>query len=61
MVKIRKDSIADSIGRLQVDDEIVKWNGKLLRGLTYDEVYSIVSNSQQDFSQIDLVVERIVE
>jgi regulating synaptic membrane exocytosis protein 2 len=61
VVKIRKDSIADSIGRLQVDDEIVKWNGKLLRGLTYDEVYSIVSNSQQDFSQIDLVVERIVE
>ena len=60
IVKVKKDSVSDSIGRLQVGDEIVKWNGKLLRGLTYDEVYSIMSQSKQD-NQIELVVERLVE
>ncbi|CAF0795571.1 unnamed protein product [Brachionus calyciflorus] len=59
IVKVKKDSIADTIGRLQVEDEIVKWNGKLLRGLSFDEVYSIINKSKQD-SQIELIVERIL-
>ena len=46
VVKLRKDSIADTIGRLQLYDEVVKWNGKLLRGLTFDEVYSIITKTQ---------------
>lgn len=57
IVKLKKDSIADTVGRLQVNDEIVKWNGKLLRGLSFDEVYSIINKSKQD-AQIDLIVER---
>ena len=70
VAKVRKNSIADTIGRLQIDDEIVKWNGKLLRGLTYDEVYSLISNYQlsggdgnedSQNNQIELIVERLIE
>lgn len=60
VVKVRKDSVGDSVGRLQVDDEIVKWNGKLLRGLTYDEVYSLLTKSRSD-NQVELSVERLIE
>lgn len=60
VVKVKKDSIADTLGRLQAGDEVIKWNGKLLRGLTFDEVYSIMSKSKQD-SQIELIVERSIE
>ena len=60
VVKLRKDSIADTIGRLQLYDEVVKWNGKLLRGLAFDEVYSIITKTQQD-NQVELIVERLIE
>ena len=57
IIKLKQDSIAETIGRLQVNDEIIKWNGKLLRGLSFDEVYSIINKSKQE-AQIDLIVER---
>lgn len=60
IVKIKKNSVADTVGGLQLGDEVIKWNGKLLRGLTYDEVYSIMSKSKND-SQVELVVERPIE
>ena len=60
VVKVRKDSVSDTIGRLQVGDEIVKWNGKLLRGLAYDEVYAIMTKTKQE-NQIELVAERLNE
>lgn len=60
IVKVRQGSTADLVGGLQVGDEVVKWNRASLRGLTYDEVYSIMSKSRQ-LEQVELVVERILE
>jgi len=59
-VKVKQGSAADLVGRLQAGDEVVKWNRASLRGLTYDEVYSIMSKSKHDL-QVELVVERILE
>ena len=60
VVKIKKDSLSDLIGRLQVGDEVITWNGKSLRGLTYDQVYSIMNKSKDDTS-VELTVERSIE
>ena len=60
VVHVRKDSVADTIGRLQAGDELIKWNDTLLHGLTFDEVYAVMLNSKND-SQIELVVERTLE
>ena len=60
IVKVRCGSAADVVGRLQVGDEVVKWNRTSLRGLTYDEVYSIMNKSRSDL-QVELVVERLLE
>ncbi len=60
VVKVKSDSIADTVGRIQIGDEVLKWNGISLRGLTYDEVFSITSKSRMD-QQIELVIERLKE
>ena len=60
VVKVKKDSISDTVGRLQAGDEVVKWNGKCLRGLTYDEVFSLMNKSKHD-NEVELDVERIIE
>jgi C-terminal processing protease CtpA/Prc len=60
VVKIKKNSISDTIGRLQVGDEVTTWNGKPMRGLTYDQVYSILNKSKED-STVELTVERPIE
>ena len=60
VVKIRKDSISETVGKFQVGDEILKWNGHYLRGLTYDEVYAVMSRSRQDL-QVEIFAERLME
>lgn len=60
VVKIKKDSLADTVGRLQVGDEILKWNGHELRGLAYDEVYAIMTQSKKDM-QVELCAKRLME
>lgn len=60
VIKVRKDSVAEALGRLQVGDEIVKWNGNLLRGLAYDEVYALMAQANQD-AQVELCAERLMQ
>ena len=60
VMKVRKESVADTVGRLQVGDEIVKWNGNALRGLAYDEVYALMAQSHQD-AQVEVCAERLME
>lgn len=60
IVKIKKDSISDTVGRLQVGDEVITWNGKSMRGLSYDQVYSILNKSKEEMT-VELTVERPIE
>ncbi|XP_064480180.1 regulating synaptic membrane exocytosis protein 2-like isoform X2 [Ornithodoros turicata] len=55
--KVKKGSIADTIGHLRPGDEVLEWNGRSLQGKTYEEVYDIISESRQDV-QVELVVSR---
>ena len=57
IVKLKKDSLSEKVGHLRIGDEIVEWNGHVLRGLTNDQVLTIVSNSKHD-EEIHLLVER---
>ncbi len=57
---VRKDSVADTVGRLQAGDEIVKWNDTLLRGLSHEQVHAVLVRSKNE-TQIELVVERTLE
>lgn len=40
-------------------DEVVEWNGRSLRGLTFEDVYDIIFESKSD-PQVELKVERPV-
>jgi hypothetical protein len=57
---VKKGSVADITGGLQADDEIIKLNGRPLRGLTEEQVSSIVNKSRQhpQSGQFELVLER---
>jgi C-terminal processing protease CtpA/Prc len=60
VVRVQKDSMSDTMGRLQAGDEIIKWNETLLRGLTFDQVYAVMRSTKRE-PQIELVVERTLE
>lgn len=55
--KVKKGSIADTIGRLRPQDEVLEWNGVSLRGKTYDEVHDIIADSKHH-SKIELLIAR---
>lgn len=55
--KIKKGSIADTVGRLRAFDEVLEWNGRSLRHKTYEEVYDIIAESKQE-PQVELIVSR---
>ena len=60
VIKVKKNSVADRQGQVQVGDEVVEWNGQVLRGLTYDQVFQIMQQSKYDH-QVELVIERPIE
>jgi C-terminal processing protease CtpA/Prc len=60
ITSVKKGSAADTSGRLRPGDEILKWNGKLLRGLNGVQVNNIIAQTKSD-TQVELVVERPVE
>jgi hypothetical protein len=60
IVHVKKNSVSDTQGRLQAGDEIVKWNQKQLRGMSYEQAHAIINQSKND-AQIELVVERHLE
>ncbi|GFR83192.1 regulating synaptic membrane exocytosis protein 2 [Elysia marginata] len=57
ITKVKKGSIADTVGHLRPGDEVVEWNGRSLQGATYEEVYDIILESKQE-PQVELIVHR---
>lgn len=57
--KVKKGSIADTVGRLRPGDEVLEWNGRSLQGKTYEEVYDIIAESKQE-AQVELIVSRYI-
>ncbi|XP_054477404.1 regulating synaptic membrane exocytosis protein 2 isoform X17 [Anoplopoma fimbria] len=57
ITKVRKGSLADTVGHLRPGDQVLEWNGKLLQGATFKEVYNIILDSKPE-PQVELVVSR---
>ena len=43
-----------------VGDEVLEWNGRNLKGLTFEDVYEIIMETKQD-PQVELIVQRNLE
>ncbi|XP_061418244.1 regulating synaptic membrane exocytosis protein 2-like isoform X17 [Lethenteron reissneri] len=57
ITKVKRGSLADIMGRLQAGDEVLEWNGRLLRGASFEEVYNIILQSKPS-PQVELLVAR---
>uniref|UniRef100_A0A0L8FHV0 Regulating synaptic membrane exocytosis protein 2 n=1 Tax=Octopus bimaculoides TaxID=37653 RepID=A0A0L8FHV0_OCTBM len=57
ITKVKKGSIADTVGHLRAGDEVVEWNGRSLREATFEEVYDIIFETKHE-PQVELIVHR---
>ncbi|XP_075681985.1 regulating synaptic membrane exocytosis protein 2 isoform X28 [Rhinoderma darwinii] len=57
ITKVKKGSLADTVGRLRPGDEVLEWNGRILQGATFEEVYNIILESKPE-AQVELLVSR---
>ncbi|XP_021118433.1 regulating synaptic membrane exocytosis protein 2 isoform X22 [Heterocephalus glaber] len=57
ITKVKKGSLADTVGHLRPGDEVLEWSGRLLQGATFEEVYNIILESKPE-PQVELVVSR---
>ncbi|TNN11087.1 Regulating synaptic membrane exocytosis protein, partial [Schistosoma japonicum] len=57
VTQIKPGSPADIVGHLRPGDEILEWNGQLLRGLSADEVSEIIYQSKNEL-QMELLAQR---
>ncbi|XP_048880933.1 regulating synaptic membrane exocytosis protein 2 isoform X26 [Brienomyrus brachyistius] len=57
ITKVKKGSLADTVGHLRPGDQVLEWNGRLLEGATFKEVYNIILDSKPE-AQVELVVSR---
>ncbi|XP_037389908.1 regulating synaptic membrane exocytosis protein 2 isoform X30 [Pygocentrus nattereri] len=57
ITKVRKGSLADTVGHLRPGDQVLEWNGRNLQGATFKEVYNIILESKPE-PQVELVVSR---
>ncbi|XP_058689009.1 regulating synaptic membrane exocytosis protein 2 isoform X3 [Poecile atricapillus] len=57
ITKVKKGSLADTVGHLRPGDEVLEWNGRILQGATFEEVYNIILESKPE-PQVELVVSR---
>lgn len=48
ITKVKKGSLADTMGHLKPGDEIISWNKACLQDATFDDVYEIILNSKED-------------
>ncbi|XP_063958608.1 regulating synaptic membrane exocytosis protein 2-like isoform X9 [Lytechinus pictus] len=55
--KVKRGSIADTVGHLRAGDEVLSWNGHNLQGKDLNEVYNIIFESKSE-PQVELVVAR---
>ncbi|XP_017164952.1 regulating synaptic membrane exocytosis protein 2 isoform X6 [Poecilia reticulata] len=57
ITKVRKGSLADTVGHLRPGDQVLEWNRRILQGATFKEVYNIILESKPE-PQVELVVSR---
>ncbi|XP_041104622.1 regulating synaptic membrane exocytosis protein 2-like isoform X10 [Polyodon spathula] len=57
ITKVKKGSLADTVGHLRPGDQVLEWNGRHLQGATFKEVYNIILESKPE-AQVELVVSR---
>uniref|UniRef100_A0A8B9WVL3 Regulating synaptic membrane exocytosis 2 n=1 Tax=Bos mutus grunniens TaxID=30521 RepID=A0A8B9WVL3_BOSMU len=60
ITKVKRGSLADTVGHLRPGDEVLEWNGRLLQGATFEEVYNIILESKPE-PQVELVVSRPID
>ncbi|XP_054461648.1 regulating synaptic membrane exocytosis protein 2-like [Anoplopoma fimbria] len=57
ITKVKRGSLADTVGHLRPGDQVLEWNGRILQGATFNEVYNIILDSKPE-PQVELVVSR---
>lgn len=57
VTRVKKGSLAETIGHLKPGDEILSWNNYPLEDATFDQVYEIIFESKED-PMVELVVSR---
>ncbi|XP_051729752.1 regulating synaptic membrane exocytosis protein 2 isoform X5 [Ctenopharyngodon idella] len=57
ITKVKRGSLADTVGHLRPGDQVLEWNGRVLQGATFKEVYNIILESKPE-PQVELVVSR---
>ncbi|XP_041423916.1 regulating synaptic membrane exocytosis protein 2 isoform X28 [Xenopus laevis] len=57
ITKVKKGSLADTVGHLRPGDEVLEWSGHILQGATFEEVYNIILESKSE-AQVELLVSR---
>ncbi|XP_016427026.1 regulating synaptic membrane exocytosis protein 2 [Sinocyclocheilus rhinocerous] len=57
ITKVKRGSLADTVGHLRPGDQVLEWNGRVLQGATFKEVYNIILESKSE-PQVELVVSR---
>ncbi|KAM9839103.1 regulating synaptic membrane exocytosis protein 2-like [Aulostomus maculatus] len=55
ITKVKKGSLADTVGHLRPGDQVLEWNGRVLQGATFNEVYNIILESKPE-PQVELLV-----
>ncbi|XP_061680629.1 regulating synaptic membrane exocytosis protein 2-like isoform X3 [Syngnathoides biaculeatus] len=57
ITKVKRGSLADVVGHLRAGDQVVEWNGHVLQGATFNDVYNIILESKAE-PQVELLVSR---
>ncbi|KAF7690890.1 hypothetical protein HF521_011187 [Silurus meridionalis] len=57
ITKVKRGSLADTVGHLRPGDQVLEWNGRVLQGATFKEVYNIILDSKPE-PQVELLVSR---
>ncbi|KAM8883654.1 regulating synaptic membrane exocytosis protein 2-like [Synchiropus picturatus] len=57
ITQVKRGSVADTVGHLRPGDQVLEWNGHLLQGATFRQVYDIIMESKAE-PQVDLLVSR---
>ncbi|XP_034016266.1 regulating synaptic membrane exocytosis protein 2-like [Thalassophryne amazonica] len=60
ITKVKRGSLADTVGHLKPGDQVLEWNGRVLQGATFDEVQNIILDSKLE-PQVELVVSRQIK
>ncbi|XP_022091190.1 regulating synaptic membrane exocytosis protein 2-like isoform X3 [Acanthaster planci] len=55
--RVKRGSIADTVGHLRAGDEVLSWNGHNLQGKDVNEVYTVIFESKSE-PQVELKVAR---